>query len=94
MSSFTERENFTLTKLLSIFFGYLIRPKEISDKRINMLNMSTLLETLALTAIISVCFFVYNGSMKDVEEYMRANGDVNENMQRVILMYNRAISFQ
>lgn len=59
-----------------------------------MLNISTLLETLSLTAIISFCFFAYNGSMNDVGDYMKANADVNQNMQRVILMYNRAISFQ
>lgn len=27
VSSFAERENFTLTKLLNVFFGYLIRPQ-------------------------------------------------------------------
>ena len=43
MVSFTERENFTLTKLLKVFYEYMIKPTEISNKRIDILNVSTLL---------------------------------------------------
>lgn len=49
---------------------------------------------MVLTIIIAVCFFAYNGSMNDIEMYIKGNADVNENMQRVFLMYNRVISFQ
>jgi hypothetical protein len=43
MASFTERESFTLTKLLTVFYEFLINPKKIQDKRITTLNISTLL---------------------------------------------------
>lgn len=83
-----------MTKLLSIFFNYLINPQEISDRRVNTLNISTFLETLALTAIISFSFTVYSGSMEDIGQYISADAVINENMQRVMVMYNRVISFQ
>ena len=32
--------------------------------------------------------------MNDIGQYISASADVNANIQRVILMYNRAISFE
>lgn len=72
----------------------MINPQEISDRRVNTLNIGTFLETLALIAIISFSFVVYSGSMEDIGQYISADAVINENMQRVMVMYNRVISFQ
>ncbi len=49
---------------------------------------------MILTTILSFAFATYNNNMTEISQYIEGNADVNENLQRVILMYGRVISFQ
>ncbi len=55
-----------------MFYYFLIHPEEIRNRRISTLNVSTLLQALSLTTIISVSFLIYMNSLNEIKSYVSA----------------------
>lgn len=70
IASFVEKENFSISKVLGRFYEYTIKAGKINDKKIRILNMTTLMETLILTTIITCTFVFYNGNLNQIGQYI------------------------